>query len=475
MAISRMQMNRQLRAGGGIMNITPRENFGLGSKLKKFVRKIIPNEVSEIAVKAAPFVAPFNPLLAAGMAGIGGFDQTGRIGSSLKSGLMNYALGQGARFLGGAGFQKGINPFEGADFSGGIMEGIKSLGTSPIGTDTGLKLGQYEMFGNTPTQQITKGGGADFSQISSLDKIGPNTTGPKYSDLFGDLLKGDLGEKTQAVKDLGGKAIRDIFTKPVRENGKIIDYEIDKMAIGATIAGAASYIEAAKLAKEAGLVDDEDEYTEEMYEADKANYKDIYSSSLAGAFKDGGRVKYAFGSSDPMMEKSGIPSITLTEYEEDTGDMDEMDEIAYYIPGFSSKDYSRLFKVLAKEEGKNVDFKNLHKVLSNPGDYPDAIIEIKEMLGIKGKKDGGRVEYAMGSEVPVRKNEGGITELDYRKTGGFVPVGVKEKADDVPAMLSKNEFVFTADAVRNAGDGNVNKGAQKMYKLMKSLENKMVV
>ena len=80
----------------------------------------------------------------------------------------------------------------------------------------------------------------------------------------------------------------------------------------------------------------------------------------------------------------------------------------------------------------------------------------------------------MGTEVPVRQNQGGITELDYRNTGGFVPIGVKEKADDVPAMLSKNEFVFTADAVRAAGGGSVNKGAQKMYNLMKSLENKVV-
>jgi hypothetical protein len=51
MAISRSLMNRQLRANGGIMQVAPREKFGLGSKLKKFVRKIIPNEVSEIAVK----------------------------------------------------------------------------------------------------------------------------------------------------------------------------------------------------------------------------------------------------------------------------------------------------------------------------------------------------------------------------------------------------------------------------------------
>jgi len=84
----------------------------------------------------------------------------------------------------------------------------------------------------------------------------------------------------------------------------------------------------------------------------------------------------------------------------------------------------------------------------------------------------GRPAMAMGGEIPVRENQAGITELDYRQTGGFVPpIGIKEKADDIPAMLSNNEFVFTADAVRNAGGGNVNKGAERMYSLMKNLEN----
>ena len=64
----------------------------------------------------------------------------------------------------------------------------------------------------------------------------------------------------------------------------------------------------------------------------------------------------------------------------------------------------------------------------------------------------------------------GGKEMDLRAEGGFIPIGRMEKADDVPARLSKNEFVFTADAVRNAGDGDVDKGAEVMYNMMKNLE-----
>ena len=62
-------------------------------------------------------------------------------------------------------------------------------------------------------------------------------------------------------------------------------------------------------------------------------------------------------------------------------------------------------------------------------------------------------------------------EMDYRG-GGMIPMGSKERADDVPARVSKNEFVMTADAVRAAGGGSVNKGAQRMYQLMNNLEAK---
>jgi hypothetical protein len=91
---------------------------------------------------------------------------------------------------------------------------------------------------------------------------------------------------------------------------------------------------------------------------------------------------------------------------------------------------------------------------------------------VKAGKTTSRPGYRYGSP-PVRTNQAGITELDYRQKGGFVPpVGVKEKADDIPAMLSNNEFVFTANAVRNAGGGSVKEGAKKMYGLMRQLEGR---
>ena len=97
-----------------------------------------------------------------------------------------------------------------------------------------------------------------------------------------------------------------------------------------------------------------------------------------------------------------------------------------------------------------------------------------------------RMNYALGGEdtasqnamqaasvegLPMRQNPKGVQELDLRDNGGFIPpVGIKEKEDDIPAMLSNNEFVFTADAVRGMGDGDVELGAQRMYDQMKMLE-----
>ena len=91
-----------------------------------------------------------------------------------------------------------------------------------------------------------------------------------------------------------------------------------------------------------------------------------------------------------------------------------------------------------------------------------------EKLYKEGFQKGGDVEPVAKKTMPLLDMGG--QEMDLRDEGGFVPIGRMEKADDVPARLSKNEFVFTADAVRNAGDGDVDKGAEVMYNMMKNLE-----
>jgi hypothetical protein len=162
----------------------------------------------------------------------------------------------------------------------------------------------------------------------------------------------------------------------------------------------------------------------------------------------------------------------------------------------------------------------LYRILKNPADYPEDAAVLKEIavMGL-GKKDGGRIGFKNGTgasnrvaqlilerdyllskdedvsyidaeleslgykmrseggimeaKVPtgqMRKNNAGVAERDYRQTGGFVPVGIKERADDVPAMLSKNEFVMTADAVRGIGNGSVEEGSKKLYNTMKQAE-----
>ena len=105
---------------------------------------------------------------------------------------------------------------------------------------------------------------------------------------------------------------------------------------------------------------------------------------------------------------------------------------------------------------------NIEEIRANPEKY----------LATRFLAEGGSTE----GKEPVAKETMPLLDMDgmekdYRETGGFVDMGRMEKADDVPARLSKNEFVFTADAVRNAGDGSVDKGAEVMYNMMKNLES----
>jgi len=695
-------------ASGGIANLVEREKYGIGSKLKKFVRNIIPNEVAEIAVKAAPFVAPFNPALAAAMAGFGGFDQTGRIGSSLKSAALTYGAGQIARGIGGAGFQG--NPFAGVDFSGGFTSGIGSLFSSPMGTQpfgtfstptttpvTSITPTQSNFIGTDaltydPTtgqqlgrtaEELQKGQllqsakeletGMGRSQAELIKTYGtPSGTEPGYIELIkkaGSFENVPLSERFNAVKDLSTKALTDLFTKPIPgQPGKT---QLDKNAIFSVVSGASSYIEALQLAKKAGIPDGE--FNEADYQRLKIDPEKSKLTSLrpgnfgirptvaggglmnegvlsikltpAQAMAMGGRIGYQMGGSGlftptgapllsgvPQSVSSGILNIqnpldiargyatsdpvisaltgniftsgqrfrdvfnprdmTFTIQQAQASgysqpEIEELKRLETIYPGFEHNlaeiglgqtdpqqfatdfansirtgtdreffekmfppaqqesaqqqpiqqqvvtqqqtqqpqmsynemqkaDYARRMGTLEDKfarQGTSAtqyiqDMTNLIAQMKNSGGIdPLGAIQSKYYTGPGGgsvsegsprgidarfiidraqkaeqdaaarvtpkKAKGGRINYPMGNEIPVRQNQGGISELDLRAKGGYIPVGIKEKADDVPAMLSRNEFVFTADAVRGAGNGSINKGAQKMYKLMKSLEKKI--
>ena len=580
MAISRSLMNRQLQAEGGIMQVAPREKFGLGSKLKKFVRKIIPNEVAEIAVKAAPFVAPFNPALAGAMAGIGSFDQTGSIGDSLKSGALTYGGGQAARYIGGAGFQG--NPFA----SGGAFRptGFTQGFSSPLGSETGL--GKF--FSNRGTQPVegvnyatadsapVKSGitesfaTADAEPVKSLvQNFATADAAPVASSLTKETIvnnnPGFIKTVTEGFKNKDFSQIGNAVLDQSKKFGKAMftkkDGSIDKAAVMGALAFSASYIEAKALAAELGIDEDltEAEYDELTKEDKKEEYAGYLTNFFAGK-KDGGRIGFSEGTdleqklkdlADYYMErglseseayetaakelykadggrigfKKGSPEETseigIMSIDVEAGDDEDEENMMMADLSFSSAEKSFLFKRLGGAGGasRSYTMPQLYRILNNPGSYPSDARALKRItigLGI-GKKDGGRIGYAGGSnrvaellitrdgilakdadadvsdidaelfqltgkvfnsvgglsEIPtgkMRKNNAGVIERDYRDEGGFVPVGIKERADDVPAMLSKNEFVMTADAVRGIGGGDVEKGSKKLYNTMKQAE-----
>ena len=307
--------------------------MGIGSKLKRAVRKIIPNELAEVATVAAPFVAPFNPAVAAAMAGLGSFDKTGRIGSSVKAGLGTYALGQGARFLGGGGFQDpGFSAFTPSGFQAGF--------SSPLGTETGI--GKF--LASEPTAStgaITEAGPlttGDAAAAESIYGVSPNLPGAEQ-------VSPGLLESFKTAKGFDKlKVAYDFMTDP--KNKMIVS------ALGGTASAVLQYLE------------------------NKAREKDRLDLTLGDA------------------------------------------------PGYMS------------------DLRGVNPRFTRA-------------------KEGGIIGLANGGEPAM--------EMDYRG-GGFIPVGAQERADDVPARLSKNEFVMTADAVRAAGGGSVDLGAQKMYDLMNKLE-----
>jgi hypothetical protein len=73
---------------------------------------------------------------------------------------------------------------------------------------------------------------------------------------------------------------------------------------------------------------------------------------------------------------------------------------------------------------------------------------------------------------PQAAAKGGSMDKQFPRKNGPINGPGTGTSDDIPAMLSDGEFVFTAKAVRNMGDGSRRKGAKRMYALMRKLEGR---
>ena len=171
----------------------------------------------------------------------------------------------------------------------------------------------------------------------------------------------------------------------------------------------------------------------------------------------GGRTSEFFlnASKEEKNKKDARPGYGEEERSKTVGDIIDPDSILRFLFPFDK--FPKGKKEMMKELNKLLDEaeRENERDPENTGRYYDPERPDRFFM-----KDGGIMNLKMGG-MPA--------EMDLR-SGGFVPLGAKEKADDVPARLSKNEFVMTADAVRAAGGGSVNKGAKKMYDLMNKLE-----
>ena len=368
MAISRFQMNRQLRAYGGIMGQDGRRNYGIGSFFQEKIMDPLKNVFKSDAAKAA--------------AAIGG----------------GYLLDQ----YGIPGTGTGPDDRLGKGIFSNIFKGIGG-GSSPVNTE----IEELKRIGKIPTTvpaEDDRGFLAKTADFLTKKRLGTDKS------IAGLLM-------TPQALALGSGLLAGAFTKD--EEDPL--YTGQDVGLNLADIGKLANISDPKTASAIGLRFSPD------VEARKFTPAEMAATYAANAPAD-------FTQERETAEDGGI-----------MGDQ---------------KDFEQFL-----QEKMNMDKSMLQdRILEDFKKY----MERKKMIDrMPEAKNGGIMKMAEGGMMDM----GGM-EMDLRG-GGFVPMGRAEKADDVPARLSKNEFVFTADAVRAAGGGDVDKGADKMYATMKKLEDRV--
>jgi hypothetical protein len=414
MAITRTQIARQLQNRGGITNMSVRQHYGLGSIVKKAVKgvtKAAKNVVSSDLGKAA--------LLAGGAYYLGG--GFGR----LPGGFQFSNLPGAGFFTGGAGastvadgFTAGVGPKKGllsgliSKFPGGGTGLAGAVGLTGFLASQGMEEEQIEAIKQDP------------EALKVYLRQYYKNMNPKAEETeVEDFVTTQTAEYSSPFAT-GGRVNRRLGS-PEEGEGIMMIEQTEEMAGGPYTTG--------NDVKDAfGVWNNSDQGVKELYEG----FIDFFKS---GDWRDqiqGSKIKTKTkrmaSAPDPLAE---LNNLSISVFNKPYNSLNEME-------------MEQLTEFMSNKKAEGGPINNIDKM------------DFKVGQGV--------------ASLPIRQNKAGVKELDLRSSGGFIPpIGTKEKADDVPAMLSNNEFVFTADAVRAAGGGNVEKGAQRMYDTMKKLESRV--
>jgi len=432
----------------------PRQMYGLGSLVKKAV-KGVKNIIKSPIGKAA--------IVGAGIYGLGGGSFFGRM-------LPGVTKGSASSF-GGFGLSNIIPNIKGLGTAGKVLAGgvgfkmLSGLFPQDEGEETADytdRISKLEPLLDRYYKNVNR----NASPAEIKEFILNNTQEYRANGgRIGYRLGGDTMNNNEGIKSLEAGAPSVTYKGDMTPNQKVAsetpEEEFELMMQMELLE------EAYRKAVEEGYEGDKQSFIQQlkMQETQMANNQEGIMQEAPVMAANGGRIGFESGNPDPKDsdttqqmfvsdEAGAIPKINGGVLPEDMGNLtvDDFEDI---------EDYKRYVRQL-NNKAKGGLMRTNYAMGTDP------------MLMEEEDEKENMFRANVMKSLSKRMNQGGITELDYRNSGGFVPVGIKEKADDVPAMLSKNEFVMTADAVRAAGGGSVQKGAQKMYDTMKKLESKVV-
>jgi hypothetical protein len=427
MAITRSQIARQLMQEGGV----PRQGYFLGKLVRKIKDDIIPNELKSPAGAAA----------AAALASYGlgrmqpGADNRGIFGNILEGGKRVLFGKKPNIVLNPTEVEQGAEAIYG-DREGGLFGGIKKAGGAaaeaimkPRFPNPNQKDTEPQSIGDRILSGIFGGPGLALASGLLAGAFTKDKEDPIYTGQDVGLNLQDIGKLANITDPRVGQAIGLRFLPDVEARKFTPEQMAETFAANQPV----EFTEKREQAQDGGMMGDQkdfEEFLQDMQDRDNQMLQDRIMRDFEEFMKRKRMIEQM-----PEAKDGGIMKMKdggLTKYE-----ISSLKGLGYDTKGGT---------VLEPFGGLKV---------------------LRDILKVNKMAEGGIASMADGGMMDM----GGM-EMDLRG-GGFVPMGRAEKADDVPARLSKNEFVFTADAVRAAGGGDVNKGADKMYATMKKLEDRV--